>query len=86
MPGTNCSPSKLLVLEAIEDGLKRGDCVLDLGAGGQRYKYEFADGEDTLHWMTIIPPGRAQVITLGRSFASGCRRRVQGAISWLLPS
>jgi len=82
----NRSPSKVLVAEAIEDGIKRGDCVLDLGPGGQSYKYEFADGENTLNWMTIIPPGRAQVIALGRRFASGCRRRVQHAISSLLAS
>ena len=47
---------------------------------------EFADGENTLHWITIIPPGRAQVIAQGRRLASVCRRRVQDAISSLLPS
>lgn len=51
-------PALQTVLAAIEDALERGDDRLDLGPGGQDYKYRLADGEDVLQTVTIVPRGR----------------------------
>jgi len=51
-------PSLLGIVEAIEDGLRRGEARCDLGAGGQEYKYRLADGEQRAEWLTMVPPGR----------------------------
>jgi CelD/BcsL family acetyltransferase involved in cellulose biosynthesis len=50
-------PSYVGLVDAIGHALDRGDARLDLGPGEQDYKYRFADGEDTLEWLTMIPPG-----------------------------
>jgi CelD/BcsL family acetyltransferase involved in cellulose biosynthesis len=49
-------PALQTVLTAIEHALEQGDDRLDLGPGGQEYKYRFADGEDILRTVTVVPP------------------------------
>jgi CelD/BcsL family acetyltransferase involved in cellulose biosynthesis len=51
-------PSLVTILAAIRDAFDRGDRRVDLGWGGQPYKYRFADGDDTLEWWTLVPRGR----------------------------
>jgi CelD/BcsL family acetyltransferase involved in cellulose biosynthesis len=51
-------PSQVAVVEAIRTSIERGYTRLDLGPGGQRYKYRLADSEATLVWMTLIPHRR----------------------------
>jgi CelD/BcsL family acetyltransferase involved in cellulose biosynthesis len=52
------NPSFQTMLAAIEGSFKNEDVRFDLGAGGQDYKYLFADGEDTLVWIALVPRSR----------------------------
>jgi CelD/BcsL family acetyltransferase involved in cellulose biosynthesis len=70
-------PSMLALLAAVETGFERGEARLDLGPGGQRYKYRLADSEDRLQWLTLIPPGRYR----RRAMALFTPRRVRYAIT-----
>lgn len=48
-------PSMLCILAAIEHAWSAGDHRIELGGGGQPYKYRFADEDETLRWMYLIP-------------------------------
>jgi CelD/BcsL family acetyltransferase involved in cellulose biosynthesis len=50
-------PAMQTILAAIEDALERGDARLDLGPGEAAYKERFADGEDCLQTVTLVPRG-----------------------------
>ena len=50
-------PSYMGLVDAIGRALDVGDHRLDLGPGEQEYKYRFSDGQDTLEWLTLVPPG-----------------------------
>ncbi len=50
-----CRPSIQVLAAAVEAGIASGDAWLELGPGGQHYKYRFADSEDTLAWVTLTP-------------------------------
>ena len=50
-------PALQTILTAIEHALEQGDDRLDLGPGGQEYKYRFSDGEDVLRTVTVVPRG-----------------------------
>jgi CelD/BcsL family acetyltransferase involved in cellulose biosynthesis len=56
-------PSLVTILAALEHAWGSGDRRVDLGWGGQRYKYRFAGGEDRLAWWTLVPPGPRSVRT-----------------------
>ncbi len=56
-------PQMHVILAAIEHAMGSGDRRVDLGAGGQDYKYRFADGEEILRWVTLVPPGRGRLKT-----------------------
>jgi CelD/BcsL family acetyltransferase involved in cellulose biosynthesis len=58
-------PSLLGIVQAIEDGLSRGDAHCDLGPGGQSYKYRLADSEQRAEWLTMVPPGRRAALAYG---------------------
>lgn len=51
-------PSFQTMLAAIEGSFENEDVRFDLGAGGQEYKYLFANGEDTLVWIALVPRSR----------------------------
>jgi CelD/BcsL family acetyltransferase involved in cellulose biosynthesis len=57
-------PSLQTLVAAAEHAWAVGDRRLDLGAGGQSYKYRLADGEDTLEWRVLVPRGRRQLPAL----------------------
>jgi len=50
-----CRPSIQVLAAAGEEGIERGDECLELGPGGQDYKYRLADSEDGLEWVTLRP-------------------------------
>lgn len=52
-----CRPSMQVLAAAIEDGIECGDDRLELGPGGQHYKYRLADSEDGVAWVTLSPAG-----------------------------
>jgi CelD/BcsL family acetyltransferase involved in cellulose biosynthesis len=57
-------PSYVGLVDAIGQALDHGDARLDLGPGEQDYKYRFSDGEDSLEWLTMIPPGPRSKLAL----------------------
>jgi CelD/BcsL family acetyltransferase involved in cellulose biosynthesis len=57
-------PSLQTLVAAAEHAWAVGDRRLDLGAGGQSYKYRLADGEDALEWRVLVPSGRRQLPAL----------------------
>lgn len=59
-------PSLLTIAAALEHSLQAGDRRLDLNSGAQPYKYRFADGEDQLVWMQLVPHGRTSLVTSAR--------------------
>lgn len=50
-------PSILTILKAIEHAIAVGEDRLDLGTGGQDYKYRLADGADQIDWVLLVPRG-----------------------------
>ena len=56
-------PSMQTLLAAVEEGFARQDIRVDLGGGGQDYKYRLADGEDLLDSRQLALPGRGYPIT-----------------------
>ena len=52
-----CKPSLQVLASAVQDGIEHGDRVLELGPGGQDYKYRLADGGGELEWLTLRPAG-----------------------------
>ena len=73
-------PSMLALLDELERCFARGDDRFDLGPGGQDYKYRFADSDETLEWMTLVPPGpqhaRAMALLLPRRARYGITTRL----------
>jgi len=50
-----CRPAIQVLAAAVEEGIERGDDCLELGPGGQDYKYRLADSEEGLQWVTLTP-------------------------------
>jgi CelD/BcsL family acetyltransferase involved in cellulose biosynthesis len=57
-------PSYVCLVDGVGAGLAGGYSRFDLGAGSQRYKYRFADGEDRLEWVALTHPSPRRVFTL----------------------
>ncbi len=74
-------PSMLSLVAAVREGFDRGDERLDLGQGGQAYKYRLADGQDCLNWLTLVPPGPHH----GRAMILLAPRRLRFAVTTRLP-
>jgi CelD/BcsL family acetyltransferase involved in cellulose biosynthesis len=51
------SPARLGILNSVKDAATQGAERVDLGEGHSPYKYRFADGEDRLDWLWLVPPG-----------------------------
>ncbi len=70
-------PSMVALVEAVEDGMARGEDNLDLGPAAQDYKYRLADSEDRLHTVTLAPPS----VRYGLARMHFAPRQVRGALS-----
>ena len=70
-----CQPSHQALLYAIGDAFERGDRRFDLGSGGQRYKYSFADGDDPLVWTHVLPRGAGAFVRRAQLSLRRARRR-----------
>jgi CelD/BcsL family acetyltransferase involved in cellulose biosynthesis len=85
-------PSLLSIHAEIRHAFERGDERVDLGPGGQAFKYRFADGERALVWVDLVPPSRRRPLVLAALAAAGARRRIsplvprtpKRALKWLL--
>jgi CelD/BcsL family acetyltransferase involved in cellulose biosynthesis len=75
------APSIRNIYAALGDAIAHGDRRLDLGGGGQEYKYRFADGEERLAWYVLVPSGPAGVGVRARLLPSRARRGVGGLLS-----
>lgn len=73
------SPGILALVTAVEDALERKEVRFDLGPGEQDYKYRFADGEDQLRPVNVVPhSGRYPLVRLqlgARSLRVSLRER-----------
>jgi hypothetical protein len=49
---------------------------MDLGAGGQPYKYRFAERSDTIVWSHVVLPGRRAAVAKTLLAAKRARRRI----------
>jgi CelD/BcsL family acetyltransferase involved in cellulose biosynthesis len=67
-------PGLVTLAVAIDDALVRGEERLDLGPGGQDYKYRLADGEEVLEHVTIVPPGPLAPLVRGELAARRAAR------------
>jgi CelD/BcsL family acetyltransferase involved in cellulose biosynthesis len=52
-----CSPSLLLLVEAVRHAADHGVERVSLGPGPQAYKHRLATGEDLLDWVDLLPRG-----------------------------
>lgn len=75
------APSLQALATAIEDGIARGERRFDLGSGGQPFKYRFADGEDRLDWVTLLPPSPRRALTRAGRVPARARRVVADRFS-----
>jgi CelD/BcsL family acetyltransferase involved in cellulose biosynthesis len=85
-------PSMQALLAAVEEGFGRQDRRMDLGGGGQDYKYRLADGEDLVESAQLAvrdrgyPVTRAQLAprqarsAIGRRLPDDARNRLRKAL------
>ena len=64
-------PGLLALVAAVEAGIEGAARLVDLGPGAQEYKLRLADGERTLEFVIVAPPGPAR---LRRRAALGLHR------------
>jgi CelD/BcsL family acetyltransferase involved in cellulose biosynthesis len=69
-------PSMVALVAAVEDGLRSGNARLDLGPGGQGYKYRLADGEDLLEWIALAPISRGYLSARASLAPTQLRREI----------
>jgi CelD/BcsL family acetyltransferase involved in cellulose biosynthesis len=69
-------PGLLTLVVALGDALARGEDRLDLGPGGQDYKYRLADCEEQLERVDLILPGASAPLVRTRLRASRAARTV----------
>ena len=75
------TPQLLLGVEAIRDAIGRGDRRVDLGAGIVEYKQRLATADETLRWVTLVPPGPRQLLTRLRMTPGQARLAVSRRLS-----
>ena len=74
-------PSLQVLLAAIEDAWMRNDVRVDLGGGGQDYKYRFTDDDERLEWCAIVPPGLRHVFARAAVATVPLRRKALARLS-----
>lgn len=56
-------PAQLAILEAVRDAFARGESIVDLGGGDQRYKWRFAERDQPVAWIALFPRNRRYPLT-----------------------
>ncbi|MCW2957437.1 MAG: cellulose biosynthesis (CelD)-like protein, partial [Solirubrobacterales bacterium] len=74
-------PSKVSILRVVEDAFALGAARLDLGEGDFAYKRRFADGEQTLVHLSVVPPTTPRVRAAVAVALPALRRRVADRLS-----
>ena len=67
-------PSLQTMLVALEHAFEAGDRRVELGEGGQDFKYRLADGDEELRWAALVPPGPGRTRARIRLRALAVRR------------
>jgi CelD/BcsL family acetyltransferase involved in cellulose biosynthesis len=70
-------PSLQVIVAALEHAWSVGDQRVDLGAGGQAYKFRVADGEESLEWHDLVTPGRHLPTRADVALRAGWRRLLE---------
>jgi CelD/BcsL family acetyltransferase involved in cellulose biosynthesis len=90
-------PAIVTILAAIQHAFSVGDRRLDLGVGGQPYKYRFSDAEDHLGWTLLVrsgpkaPLARSQMLrartrmALAQRLPTSTKRRARHALRLMTP-
>lgn len=88
------SPGLLTIRAALEHAFRAGDALLDLGPGGQPYKYEFSRMTHEVEWILLVPRGwrslaaRAQLarlrarMQLAKALSPRAKRMVRQLRTW----
>jgi CelD/BcsL family acetyltransferase involved in cellulose biosynthesis len=69
-------PGLVTLVVAVGDALARGEERVDLGPGGEAYKYRLADSEERLELVSLVPPGPLEPWVRGRLAARRAGRRL----------
>jgi CelD/BcsL family acetyltransferase involved in cellulose biosynthesis len=87
-------PGILIIRSALEHAFSVGDRRLDLGPGGQPYKYEFTQTANSAEWILLIPRGRRSLlaraqlaplrarIVIAQRLSPGAKRVVRRVLEW----
>lgn len=90
-------PAIVTIFAAIQHAFSVGDRRLDLGVGGQQYKYRFSDAEDHLGWTLLVQSGlkaplaRSQMLrsrtrmALAERLPTSTKRRARHALRLMTP-
>lgn len=79
-------PSILALLAAIEHSWEIGDRRVDFGAGSQPYKYRFANEEEILQRVILVPPGARRPMIQGQVLAENLDRALRNRLGFRGPS
>jgi CelD/BcsL family acetyltransferase involved in cellulose biosynthesis len=74
-------PAMVALLRSVEHAFASGDDRVDFGGGDQPYKYRFADGEDLLEWVTLVPRDRRYAAARAGLFPRQAYRMVSDRLS-----
>lgn len=75
------SPSRLGILNSIEDACDQGAERVDLGDGTFAFKARFADGEDRLDWLALVPREARYALTRAQLAPRQIRRATSARLS-----
>lgn len=67
-------PSLQALFAAIEQAHRSGKTRVDLGPGAQDFKYRFANAEEMLRWVALVPRGRRSGLRRAALHASRLKR------------
>jgi CelD/BcsL family acetyltransferase involved in cellulose biosynthesis len=70
------APSNQVFFKVLEDAFDRGESRVDLHIGDDVYKRRFADGEEALEWVTLVPRGPRYALIRARHGSPQLLRRI----------
>ena len=76
----NRTVALVTLVAAIEDACGRGDRMIDMGGGGQSYKWRVADRDAPLVWTSIFPRNRRYPLTRAQLLPKETRLLARNAV------
>lgn len=74
-------PGLITLVVALGDALSREEDRMDLGPGGQDYKYRLADSEEQLERVDLVLPGSSATLVRARLLAKAALRRLPDSVA-----